>query len=60
MGILITILWIGYGLFTYIQSEMNDDYQIDYFDWTLLLLLIVFAPLILIARAIYGMFILKL
>ncbi len=63
MSILITILWIIYGGFSYIRSrnfyfrnqqqEEEGNFLIDY---GVLLFYIIFAPIIFIGKCLYGAF----
>ena len=54
--ILIVIIWISYGVYAVYQTEIEDGSRSqDSTDW-LYALIIIFAPLVLICRAIYGIF----
>jgi len=47
MEIIITILWIAYGLFSAYQAEIQDDIALT-------IAAIVFSPLVLVWRILYG------
>ena len=54
--ILIAVMWVCYGVFTVYRTDDVRRWQTDGEDLVLALAMIVFAPIVLVGRAIIGIF----
>ena len=54
--ILIVVLWVAYGVFSFYQSEGNKFPLDDGMDVFSLIILIVISPLVLVVRIFLGIF----